>query len=346
MKMEWVYLVLFGTVCFGLMAIAFRPAWQEWRDPTDCEPLPVASTYSNNIEHFATQFRALALSKLATRTLALDSYVKFLPATVSSVDWADARTPLIADASLTTVGPIDCKAPLFVNGDLHAEQPATFTALLAEGEVELAPNSKILDWAHAEKTLRLGRSCVALRRVSSRTAIEMASQCCFERLHAPVIRFGTTHPPKILKDAHELVESSFLNVHGVSRRSASLFMAKGDCRLPHGHLYRGSLVVTGRLYIGSHTKVVGDVKARGGVLLGSHAEVTGALCSDQQIQILQGALVAGPVISETVVMLGVHARVGQPDQPTTISAANVVAESGSVAHGSVWARDMGVTWSA
>lgn len=346
MKIEWMYLVLFGTVCFGLMTIAFRPAWQEWRDPTDCEPLPVAATYNNNIEHFANEFRQLAMAKLATGALALDSYVKFLPATVSSVDWADARTPLIAEESLTTVGPIDCKVPLFVNGDLHAEQAATFTALLAEGEVRLASHSKILDWAHADKVLRLGRSCVALRRVSSRTAIELASQCCFERLHAPVIRFGATKSPRVLKGEQGLAESSFLTVKGVTRRSASLFMVKGDCRLPHGHLFHGSLVVTGRLYIGSDTKVVGDVKARGGVLVGSHAEVTGALSSDQQIQILQGAWVAGPVMSETVVMLGADTQIGQPDQPTTISASNVVAESGSVAHGSVWARDMGVVWSA
>jgi predicted acyltransferase (DUF342 family) len=122
-------------------------------------------------------------------------------------------------------------------------------------------------------------------------------------------------------------------------------MIKGDCDLPAGKTYRGSLVVTGYLSIGAGTRIIGDVKARMGIVVGAGAVIGGSLICEKKIQILEQACIKGPVISETVILIGACSRIGIPEIPTTLSAKNIIAESGVVAHGTVWATELGVVWS-
>lgn len=335
----------FAFVCLGLLAIAFGPAWREWRRPTDREPLKIPLDYSTDIEHFAQALRRQVTNALGERPLSGGHGTMLLPPTIGAVGSFDGPGPLIAKGPLTVLVPVRFKSPVYVGGDLCAAPGSVFSELLVDGAARLSANSEVRGWAHANGPLTLHADGVALRRMSSRSVIELANRCCFERLHAPVIRFGGAASARRPDEGADRVEVSFLTVPGVTRRSASLFAVQGDCRLPHGLLFRGSLVVTGRLYIGSRTRILGDIKAHRGVTIGSHAEVSGAVCCDQQVQLSHGAVAWGPVVSETLVLLGRYAQVGHIDAPTSLTAASVMAESGSVAHGSVWAREMGVVWS-
>ena len=333
---------LFCLLCLAMLALPFLPAYAEWRTPADCSPLPISRHYSNEIDHFARRFRSDALADIAARGPSNDQF-EYVANPVESMDWLASSRPLIGLRTIDSAKGIRCNRPLYASSGVDCGRDSSFAALLACGDIALGPYSEILEWAHADGTVKLDTACVALRRLSSNVAIELAAQCCFERVSAPIIRFGAP-----CEEAKPEVIGSFPGDLGAlpesSRRAATLHVVRGDCTLPPGHLYKGSLVVTGRLVIGSNTTVIGDVKARQGIIVGSAARIIGSLVCEDRIYVLDHVEVAGPVISETDIAIGTGTVIGRPDAPTTISAENIIAKSGSVSHGTLWARNVGVVW--
>ena len=196
----------------------------------------------------------------------------------------------------------------------------------------------------ADGAIDLDTACVALRRLSSKSSITLGPQCCFERIHAPVIRFGEL--PEDISPPEQLgcFPADFGLLSGAERRTPSLHLIQGDCTLPPGQIYTGSLVVTGRLIIGNNTTIIGDVKVREGIIVGCSVRVVGSLTCEDRIYILDHAKIAGPVISETDIVIGSGAIMGDADAPTTVSAENIIAKSGAISHGTLWARNVGVVW--
>jgi hypothetical protein len=339
--------VIFST---GLLLAAFRPAWSEWRRPTDTEPLQVMPNYTSDIDHFADQFRTAVVDRMSGDLASFAKVFDVAPEDLDRLDWSHVKRPVVC---LTTVKPqraIEGTATLFVHGDLETTVRSEFQALLAQGSIRLAPGSVIREWAHGDGVVHLGKGCTALRRLSSSTSLELEANCCFERLQAPLIQLGLAEvvPPVRPARVHTrpLIEGRLSELDGALQQTPHLTLVQGNCKLPRSHRYQGSLIVTGRLSIGAGTEIFGDVKARGGVVMGAQARVHGALCSEQQLQLLEQASVRGPVVSESVILLGAHVRLGLPDAPTTVSASHIMAEAGAVAHGTVWAREGGVVWAA
>lgn len=346
MMSYWLSLFVFAGVCTALLVLALRPAWQEWLSPTDCEPLPVSANYTSEIDHFADEFRVIALSGMAGVSSQVNRRFELVPAAHADMNWKAAIRPLISLNSIDSTKSILCASPLFVRGDFASTAINRFSALFAQGTIRLGAGSEVVKWAHADDVMHLEAGCTALRRISSARAIELDRDCCFERIQAPIIRFGMGTPAvELPREKVNLITASLSNLDEAVHQSASLTLIRGDCSLPAGHSYRGSLVVTGRLYIGEDTEIVGDIKARGGLVVGARARVRGAVTSERQIQILENATIQGPVISETVILVGAHSRLGTPQLPTTVSAEHIIAEAGAVAHGTVWARDLGIVWS-
>jgi len=341
----WPSFLAFGLACASLMGLAFGPAWREWRRPTDSQPLPVSLSYTSDIDHFAEVFRETALATIAGGTPVAGSAFAIVPARIERMDWAAAVRPLLSFNPIRATGEIECKPPLYVIGRIETDAGASFSALYVQGAIRLGPGSEIAEWAYAEDIIHLGQGCIALRRISSAVAVELDRDCCFERINAPVVRFGLAHGLAPGRMQAEPVEASLSTLAGAVRRSDSLCMVNGDCDLPPSRLFRGSLVVTGRLTIGASTRIIGDVKARKGVFVGPGARIVGALTSEKDIMIQDGAVIRGPVVSETEIQLGTGAVIGGPDNPTTVSAESIYAEAGAVAHGTVWARDLGIVWS-
>jgi cytoskeletal protein CcmA (bactofilin family) len=339
-------LTVFLALSSGLLLIALRPAWQEWRHPTDVLALPVAPNYTSEIDHFADEFRQIALARMSGSPVPKNQRFDFLPAVFDGADWKDAKRPLISFSSIQTAKGIHCPQTLFISGSMDGGEGNRFTGLFVQGGMRLGANSEIVEWAHSDDAMHFESGCTALRRISSSVAVEMDRECCFERVHAPVIRMGVGPVPQSVRAEPVLVQANFSDLNGAIAQTSALTMIRGDCRLPSGRRYKGSLIVTGRLFIGEGTEIQGDVKARAGVVVGQQARIEGSLISEKQIQILEHAFIAGPVISETVILMGAHCRLGVPLRPTTVSAENILAEAGSIAHGTVWARDLGVVWSA
>lgn len=336
--------ILFLTICVLLLTLPFLPAFREWQSPADCAPLPISRHYANEIDHFADQFRDNVKEKMSGRAGEASKYFDYVSQPTETMEWSAPSRPLIALQAIKSSTAIRCLQPLYATAEVDCARDSSFAALYAEDAVQLGPYSEILEWGHAEGPITLDVACVTLRRLSSKVAVNFSAQCCFERVNAPIIRFADlpadTPPPEamggFLADIDQLPNAI--------RRTPTLHLIKGDCSLPPGHVFKGSLVVTGRLIIGNYTTIIGDVKVREGTIVGNGVRIIGSLTCEDRIYILDHAQVAGPLISETDIVLGAGAIIGRIDSPTTVSAENIIAKSGAVAHGTLWARNVGVVW--
>jgi cytoskeletal protein CcmA (bactofilin family) len=334
--------IAFALVCLVLLTLPFVPAFSEWLAPTDAAPLPVSPVYTSDIDHFARRLRADAMAKLGSGPSTGYEDFDFVTDPADGADWRQATKRLIARTSIRSPDAVKSDQPVYVDGSLQAGADSVFTALYATGDIELGPQSEISDWAHADGVVRLGVSSIGLRRISAGGAIELATEAWFERLHAPVLRFGSYVSAAPQLQSHEQSPASYADLPGAIRQTPELYLIRGDCALPPGKTYQGSLVVTGFLTIGAATTVAGDIKAREGVSIGPRACVQGALTCEKRIYVFADARVWGPVISESDVLIGASAVIGKPDAQTTVSAANLIVEDGVTVYGTLWAHEIGM----
>lgn len=337
------FATLFTLLCLGMLVLPFLPTWSEWRRPTDAGPLPVPEDGSQDPTYLAERMR-----ERMARLRPGGPEAGYQP--IGEVDLmdadADARNrhlPVLAVEPVRTLGAVHSLRPLYATADLDMRGGGMLSEVMSEGRLDLGPRSRVAGWAHADKGVHLGEHSVAGQRVSSSGDVQLDRGCCFERVHAPVVRFGRgTRAQRA--DAPRRMQADFAQLPGAVKRSDALWRVEGDCTLPEGCHFSGSLVVTGTLSIGAATLVEGDVKARKGVLVGPGAQVTGSVICDNGIHVMQGAEIGGPMVSETHLLLAAGVRLGGPQAPTTVNAGAIIAQEGVVAHGTVWARQAGVVW--
>lgn len=335
-------LVLFAFVCLLLLTAPFFPAYREWQHPSDVDALPVSANYSSDIDHFAKRFQADAMAKLGWGPSTGFDQFDFVTEPAATMRWDDANTRLIAKKSIDAETGIQTKRQLYVQGDICTGPDSSFSSLYASGNIDLGSSSQIHDWAHADGMLRLRENGVALRRVSAGVAIELGHEVWFERLQAPTLSFGLTSnrvstPIQVAQTA-----ASYADLPHAIEQTPLLFLIRGDCILPDGCRYVGSLVVTGFLIIGKDTTVVGDIKAREGISISRRGRVDGAITCEKRIYIFKDAHAFGPVVSESDILLGARAVIGLPDALTTVTASNIIVEEGATVHGEVWAHEIGM----
>jgi len=335
--------VLFAAVCALLLLLPFAPAWREWRHPSDDGPLDVPDDGGQDPLYLAKRFRAEMAGLRAAGPGV--GYQPVIDADLLDPDDEASQRgwPILAVNAIRTVGAIGCPRPFYAKADLELRGGAMFSQVMTEGRLHLGPRSRIAGWAHADRDLRLGEHSVATQRVSSGEAIRLDRGCCFERVHAPVVEFGRADASE-RPEPQERRQAQLAELPHAVPRSAGLWRIEGDCTLPDGHHYVGSLIVTGTLSIGADTWIEGNVKAHKGVLVGPGARVSGSVICDNGIHVLAHAQIDGPLVSETHVLLTSGARIGREDAPTTVNAGAVIAEEGVIAHGTVWAREAGVVW--
>lgn len=342
MTSHYLTYIAFAAVCLVLLTLPFVPAFSEWLKPTDAAPLPVSPVYTSDIDHFARRLRADAMAKLGSGPSTGYEEFDFVADSPTDMDWRQAGKRLISRAGIDSAQAVRSVQPVYVDGSVRAGGESAFAALYATGDIELGPQSEISDWAHADGVVRLGANSIGLRRISAGTAIELGTEAWFERLHAPVLRFGSRVSNVPQPQSYEQSPASYADLPGAIRQTPELYLIRGDCALPPGKTYQGSLVVTGFLTIGAATTVAGDIKARDGVSIGPRASVQGALTCEKRIYVFADARVWGPVISESDVLIGASAVIGQPHAQTTVSAANLIVEDGVTVYGTLWAHEIGM----
>ena len=336
----------FTLVCLFLLTLPFVPAVSEWLYPTDALALPISANYTADIDHFAKRLRADVAAKLGQGAATGYEDFDFVASPVDSMDWSKASKRLISRSSVAVTTPVRTTQTLYVQGDILAGAGSTFNALYATGDVHLGSESELHDWAHADGVLRLGQNSIAVRRVSAGVAIELGNESWFERLHAPLVHFGSGVGHKPAPDEVNQKSASYADLDNAVEQTPSLFLIRGDCALQPGSIYHGSLVVTGFLTIGAGTTVMGDIKAREGLSIGPKAWVQGAVTCEKRIYVFNGGRVFGPLISETDILIGADAVIGLPDAQTTVSGANIIVENGVVVHGTLWAHEIGLVKAA
>lgn len=335
-------LALFALVCLLLLTLPFLPAYREWQFPSDVEALPVSANYTSDIDHFAKRLQADVMARLELGPSTGFEEFDFVTAPVETMRWDDAKTRLIAKRSIDSAIGIQSNRQLYVQGDIRAGNDSSFSSLYASGNIELGSGSKIHDWAHAAGMLRLRHNGVALRRISAGMAIELGNEVWFERLQAPTVSFSLQ--PRQPQVPVQVVQTtaSYADLPHAIKQTPSLYLIRGDCILPEGQIYKGSLVVTGFLIIGKDTTVVGDIKAREGVSISRRGRVEGAITCEKRIYIFKDATAFGPVVSESDILLGARAVIGLADGLTTVTARNIIVEEGATVHGEVWAHEVGM----
>ena len=334
--------VLFAIICLLLLTLPFVPAFREWLQPSDIAALPVAANYSSDIEHFSRRLHADATAKLGISPGTGYEDFDFVDFPVADMQWQKAHKRLIARQSIDTAAPISCTSQLYVEGDLSSGKGSAYSSVYATGNIELESESKVQDWAYAQGVVRIGNSGVALRRIAAGSAIELGKEVWFERLQAPTLTFGLRNkPPKLLRQIAQ-TPASYADLPNAVQQTPSLYLIRGDCALPAGKVYEGSLVVTGFLTVGQDTTVIGDIKARIGVSIARRASVEGAITCEMRIYIFKDARAFGPIVSESDILIGARAVIGMADAMTTVTAKNIIVEEGATVHGAVWAHEIGM----
>ncbi|MES2402154.1 MAG: hypothetical protein V4573_19335 [Pseudomonadota bacterium] len=336
----------FALVCLLFLTLPFVPAVREWLYPTDSGALPISSSYTSDIDHFARRLDADARARLGTGASTGFEDFDFVTQPVEAMDLRNAHKRMIS-SDIQSPEPLHCGPPLYVDGSIHTGPKSVFSALYATGSIALGEQSEIRDWGHAEDVLVLNNNSVAMRRISAGSAVELGNETWFERVQAPVVHFGSGRGRRGFSGAAEdQKEAGFDELPDSVMQTPLLYIVRGNCTLPARRIYRGSLVVTGFLIVGAGTTVIGDIKAREGISIAKGAEVRGAVTCEKRVYMFDGSVVAGPLVSESDILIGTNAVIGRPDALTTISARNIIVEDGVVAHGAVWAHEIGMVKAA
>lgn len=342
MDLNYMTFAAFAAVCLLLLTLPFIPAYREWRHPTDVAALPVSANYSTDIEHFSRRLHADVAAKLGRGPVTGFEDFALVDFPIDNMEWQKSSKRLIARQSIDLQTPIRSASQLYVDGDLRAGGNSAFSSLYAAGDIDLGSESEVHDWTYAEGVFRLGDNGVALRRISAGVSIELGKEVWFERLQAPTLSFGLQNQKPKQESQITQEPASYADLPSASQQTPSLFLIRGDCALPAGKIYHGSLVVTGFLTVGQDTTVVGDVKARIGLSIARRACVEGAITCEKRIYVFKDAKVLGPVVSESDILIGARATIGLPGAMTTVTATNIIIEEGATVHGAVWAHEIGM----
>ena len=329
-----------------LLLLPLAPALHELKSKRDAGPL-VTRKDDGKIENFALslrrRFQTLHIPFAEAADREFNAFVEHDGARVFLVTkpetWAaQNRIDALVMCAVSSRLPdgFESSGDFYALETIHTGRNTIFRALLGEEEIVLGAASKVLRWIHAEAGLLVCENCLLFGRTSSAKSITLSSGCRFERMHAPAIyssRYALRLPLRT-----ESFPFSKLARAGIGRK-----WILGDARLHSGEQHRGDLVVTKSLEMEEAACVLGSVKANAKICLKRRAVVDGALVSTKAISIGPGSFVKGPVISEEEIVISPGVQIGLPGARTTVSAPRIRIASGSVLHGTVWARVEGRT---
>jgi cytoskeletal protein CcmA (bactofilin family) len=335
----------------ALFILPLVPALVELRRKSDALPLTVVQQHTGEIRFFADGFR---------------TYLKALEPTLQQcVRSGETATGAMPDGSEYVVFgrgeqalllPLQereegCQVMIAAGTELLLPAETTFSkdiyaaegliggtknryrAILAEKDVHLGNGSVVLRWVHAVGRFSTDPDCKLYGRISSDRIIRLNSDCTFLRLNAPQIETGETTG---LIAPSESADSPAAAATPVART-----LCDGDLEIPPGEVLHGSLVVRGRLHIGSGARICGSVKSEKSMVLQPRVSVEGSLISARSMYIGRDCRIRGPVIAERTIQMEGGTRCGTAESPTTVSAPRIEVEPGVVVMGTLWARDQG-----
>jgi cytoskeletal protein CcmA (bactofilin family) len=336
----------------ALFVLPLVPALRELQRKSDALPLSVIQHHAGEIRYFADSFRtyiktleptlrecgssgrrATGLMPDSTEYLALGCGDEALVLPLQEED--RLCSVLIAAATDLSLPPDSTfSKDIYSLGRFIGGANNSYRAVLAEKEVHLGKGSRVMRWVHAVGELRADPGCQLYGRISSDSRIRLTAGCSFLRLNAPRIEVGqepTEVPSPVTSDIAPVSPST------IPQR----FLHDGDFEIRSGEVFRGNLVVQGKLRIGSGARVYGSVKSRKDMVLDSGVLVEGSLISARKLLVGRACMIHGPVIAEREVRIQAGTQCGSARTPTTVSALRIEVAEGVVVFGSIWAREHG-----
>ncbi len=344
--------VFFALVLFCAV-LPFVPALRELQFHRDATPLTVSRRSRVDVRHFANGLRDFLQARLGwvmnevrqSRTPAeghgegVGSYVVVPSGAELEVATVEGRL-VVGTGELVLRGAGELNCEVYAAGDLCFTHATRIRAVLSEGDLELAPRSRILRWVHAGHHLVVGEETQLFGRASADEALFLRPGTFFERLHAPTILVGVAKPEEPTHpDPDRRLDPGELG-HNVDVR-ANRVLVEGDLQLPANSLVECDIVARGNLYVGPGARVRGSLKAHGQVVVEEGAWLEGAVVAVGRIEIRRGTYVHGPILTEEELWIGVDARIGDLDRPSTARARSIEITERARVHGSLWAAETG-----
>ena len=324
-----------------LLAIPLAPALRELFAKEDAGPL-VTRKDNGRIDNFARSLRLryqafrTSLFRVegldATEHLDTESGSLFLVGTSGSWKWGSrVETEVLCAKPIQLPERFQSTQNVYCADHVLCGRDSLFRTLMSEASIDLGRGTQVLRWIHAEENLEVGIDCRLFGRASAGKSIVLSPGTKFERIAAPVIYSSAAAANLDVRQDPAAFTKLAQAGMGRTRRL-------GRVRLEAKEQHFGDLVATRGLEICENASVFGSVKANGDVKLHERAEVEGSVVATKRVHVGAGCYVKGPLISEYEIVIGPGVQVGLPNSPTTVSAPRIQIASGSVLHGTVWAR--------
>jgi len=353
--MSWI--VLFFSFQAVLFLLPLLPALVEWRARRDAQPLKVVRDYDGNIKHFANRFRQFLTEQFAELAQAAGSTTVPRSGRLATGDryqlvGADGKPSIseqerVAQAVEQLVlgtGALELgqgllyEKEVFAAGAIRTGSDNSFRALLARGEVVLGEQCDVLRWAHSDTRFTASRRARLFGRVSANQELVLHGDTRFGRMHAPLIRFGDVVPPPLPQPASR---TTLERPAALLDDTAGRWLAGGDLQLPEACFHHGDLVARGSMTVGTYAMLEGSIKCHGDLHVGAGVRIDGAVVCSGNMFIGPGCTIRGPLVCEKTIEIDAGTVLGAVSAETTVTAAEIRVCEGAVAHGTVWARELG-----
>ncbi len=334
-----------------LLALPLVPAYLEFLGKSDAAPLDVIQQHAGDIRFFAEGFRSYLGSIAPTMQ---DCLASGKNVTVAMPDGdscmvlghgegvvyvpAEKREPVCSSviasaADLQLPAETAFEKDIYSRGQFVGGNNSQYRAILGERDVHLLSGTTVTRWVHGVGKVTAEPDCKLYGRISSEQCIRLDAGCSFSRLNAPRIELGPL-------GEDDTAGGTINSANTVDAHPLTRLVHDGDFEVPAGEVFRGHLVVRGKLRIGSGASIFGSVKAEKDLVLEDNAEVTGSLITTGVLRIGRRCSVHGPVIAERAAYLEAGSRCGTPQGPTTVSAPRIEVAEGALVFGTLWAREI------
>jgi predicted acyltransferase (DUF342 family) len=235
---------------------------------------------------------------------------------------------------------------LYARSDFIGGAGMRVRAMLAARNADLAIDSVVVRWIHADGRLLVGRGSALFGRATSSTEMRLAPNVRFERVMAPRIIVGDEDDEFVPPPTADLLHGepwARPMTDRITQMCADTLRVRGDLVVPSGAIVSGNLVVLGALVLERGAQLHGSAKAHKGIQLVGENIVTKSLTAREDLHVGERSRVAGPLIGERTVYVHANVFVGTPHARTTVTAPTIVLSRGVTVFGAVAARENGIT---
>jgi len=362
--------VILILVTIGLFILPLVPAIAELTRPTDIAPLRVVQAYDNNPMHFAEGFQGYINKHFADAKEVDEHSEGTLPDGTNyhkvgadgHLNMASKTTDKLFFSRYALTLPDDrtFESEIYSQASLVTGIGSHFRALFGGQSLVIGEGSTVWRWAHSDGDIVVGKNAMLNGRVTSRETMTLGVGTHFERLHAAKIMCGTELGPVAVPQIERIVLEE---LEGVKTKAGRRSLLEGDLNFPAGHSFDGDIVAGSTAIIGDNVYIKGNIKSNAlndlahylhstGVAdehkgsarceIGDYVQIDGAVISTHDLYIGRHCRILGPVIAENLLVIRSGTIIGTAEHPCTVTAPEIIIESGCMVYGSLWAAEQGV----